>query len=204
MEPELLMPAADLAREIAGLVPSILATPRDITEKSRWQTVTVVNQTQFPLIPVATYFESGRFWTAPTLARPFDKAMFSVCNSDYSFFTGATGGIVMQIILDEAKKLFCNVGIGFGTPYAGPFDINAVFDASGAAAGVNPPPAHTPAALAQASFTDSSNSPVRARSATFAGTDTSGKPTTIVFSAVAIPGQEAMVTVTQQVTGTPR
>jgi hypothetical protein len=199
MELEGILIIADLAEKIGGMVASILARPTDITEKPLWQTVTVVNQTQHRILPAATYFESGRFWTAPALAKPFDRMLFSVCNADYSFFTGATGGVVMQIILDEAKNIVCNVGIGFGTPYVGPFDINAVFDANDRTIGANPSPRNTPAALAQASFTNSSNALVQAQSATFSGTDTNGNPTTVVFKAVAIPGQEAMITITQQV-----
>lgn len=198
MELEGVLSIGDLAKEIGGLIPSILATPADITQKARWQTVTVVNQTQYMLVPGATYFESGRFWTAPTLVAPFNKMVFSICNADFSFFTGATGGMVLQLVAGQANKVVCNVGVGFGAPWAGAFDINVAFDPSASDAGASPSPGLSQADLAQSAFTNSSIANVTARSATFSGTDTKGSPTTVVFNAVAVPGQEAMITITQQ------
>jgi hypothetical protein len=200
MELEEIMTAAELASHVAGLVASIPAAPADLTEKARWQTITVVNQTQYMLIPSASYFDSGRFWTAPAAVPPFQKMTFSVCNADFSFFTGATGAVVMQVMLAPASQAVCNLGVGFGAPWAGGFDTNAVFDADASSTGVNPAPSRTAGALAQATYDTLSTSQVNAQSGTFSGKDTQGNPTTITFAASGIPGQEAMVTVTQQIT----
>ncbi len=196
-----ILTAAKLATDIAGLVASIPAPPSDLTQKARWQTITVVNQTQYAMIPTSTYFDSGRFWTAPTLVGPFQEMTFSVCNLDNSFFTGATGAVVMQVMLDQADNIVCNLGVGFGAPFSGSFDINAVFDANASSTGVNPSPTQSFADLAQATYNSNSTSSVTAQSATFSGTDTNGQPTSILFNVIAIPAQEAMVTVTQQIVG---
>lgn len=195
-----ILTAAQLATDIAGLVSSIPTPPPDLTQKARWQTITVVNQTQYTLVPTASYFDSGRYWTAPTLVEPFEEMTFSICNADTSFFTGATGAMVLQVVLDQPDNIVCNLGVGFGSPWVGSFDTNAVFDASSSSTGANPPPVSSPGDLALNTYNSNSTATVNAQSATFSGTDTNGQPTTIVFNAVAIPAQEVMVTITQQIT----
>ena len=39
--------------------------PKDLTSKHRWLQCTVKNETQFDVLLLDTYFDSGRYWTSP-------------------------------------------------------------------------------------------------------------------------------------------
>jgi hypothetical protein len=72
-----------------------------LREKTRWLQCTLKNQTQFNILLLNTYFDSGRYWDAPGGARTFTQDVFSVCNGDNSVFTGVSGGTAYRIALDN-------------------------------------------------------------------------------------------------------
>ena len=74
--------------------------PQDLKEKYRWIQCTLKNATQFDIVLTDTYFDSGRYWTAPASLGAFSQMTWSACNQDGSMFTGATGGTAFRLSLD--------------------------------------------------------------------------------------------------------
>ena len=62
---------------------------------------TVKNETQFDILLLDTYFDSGRYWTAPGGFGNFNQLVFSCCNGDHTVLTGATGGTAFRVSLDD-------------------------------------------------------------------------------------------------------
>lgn len=62
---------------------------------------TIINATQFDLLLEENYLDSGKYWTAPGAAVPFDQMTFTGCNKDHSPFTGVSGGLLYKVYLDE-------------------------------------------------------------------------------------------------------
>jgi hypothetical protein len=48
-----------------------------------------------------TYFDSGRYWTAPGSFNPFEQLVFSCCNGDNTVGTGVSGGTAFRVSLDD-------------------------------------------------------------------------------------------------------
>lgn len=86
--------------QVAGLVTP--SPPAGLTDKHRWMQCTVMNETQFPLVYQGTYYSSGKYWTAPCSMASFQEIVFSVCNGDGTFLTGATGGTAFNLVLDTS------------------------------------------------------------------------------------------------------
>ncbi|KIK55808.1 hypothetical protein GYMLUDRAFT_248402 [Collybiopsis luxurians FD-317 M1] len=93
--------------------------PASLTEKSRWIQCVVRNMTQFRIVlqDHHTYFDSGRYWEPPSDILPFDQMIFTCCNGDGTFFTGATGGTSFRMILDPVT--WYDFAIGWTNPYIG-------------------------------------------------------------------------------------
>ena len=82
---------ADAIKSMSDIVPK---AADELTEKFRWMTVAIRNETQFKLTHTSSWFDTGRFWDAPTgVVEPFETAVFSVCSKDGSVGTGVAGGI---------------------------------------------------------------------------------------------------------------
>jgi hypothetical protein len=81
--------------QVAGKI--IPEPPEDIKDKSRWLQCTVKNETQFDILLIDTYFDSGRYWTAPGSFDPFAQLVFSCCNGDGD---GVSGGTAFRLSLD--------------------------------------------------------------------------------------------------------
>jgi hypothetical protein len=58
--------AADLVKNIKEMTSIIPKAAKDLTEKHRWMTVTVFNETQFLLLYKGNQLDHGRFWTPPS------------------------------------------------------------------------------------------------------------------------------------------
>ena len=57
-----IMEAGEIADAIKKMTDLIPRAADDLTEKFRWMTVVVRNETQFKLTHTSSYFDSGRFW----------------------------------------------------------------------------------------------------------------------------------------------
>ena len=173
--------AGAIAEALSKMTPSVPAPPAGLTGKSHWVTMTVFNQTQYELVFQSAYFDSGRFWTAPTNVSPFEEMTFSGCESDGSIMTGVSGGVQFSIAIPGNAQPF---SAGFSNPEIGAFKASVV-------AGGSP----------QSAYQAIDNSTINTSLGPISGTDTNGKPVTLTFSLVSSPGPEASVTVTQQVAG---
>lgn len=182
--------AANLATAIMGMGAAAssgsTAPPTGaITDSNRWLTVTVFNQTQFDLVYLAgsTYFDSGRFYTAPTNVSPFESMTFSASSSDGSYKTGVSGGVVFQLQMPSSgtSDQTQDVAIGFTNPEWGSYKTYVMF-------GNN----------ADTAETNATNKSVSATSQNFSGVDTNEQPVQINFLAASSPGPEASITITQQ------
>ncbi|KAJ7586012.1 hypothetical protein C8J56DRAFT_940091 [Mycena floridula] len=107
----------DYSKSVADKV--IPAPPKSLTEKSRWLLCVVKNKTQFRIVlqDQHTYFDSGRYWQPPSDILPFDQMIFTCCEGDNTWFTGATGGTAFRLMLDRVTSY--NIAVGWTNPYAG-------------------------------------------------------------------------------------
>ncbi|KAF7969296.1 hypothetical protein HWV62_22427 [Athelia sp. TMB] len=115
-------PANQVAAEL------IPAPPTELKEKFRWLQCTIKNETQFDVLLQGTYFDSGRYWTAPGSFSSFAQMVFSCCNGDHTVMTGATGGTALRVSLDD--KHFYDVALGWTAPTAGSFKAGVVESSS--------------------------------------------------------------------------
>lgn len=173
--------AGAIAEALSKMSSSEPSPPAGLTGKSHWLTMTVFNQTQYELVFQSAYFDSGRFWTAPTNVPPFESMTFSGCESDGSIMTGVSGGVQFSIAIPNNAQQF---SAGFSNPEIGAYKASV-------AAGGTPQSAYN--AIDNSTISDSIG-PIQ-------GTDTNNKPVTMNFGLVSSPGPEASVTVTQQVIG---
>lgn len=180
-----ILAAAELASAIAKMGEAFPGPPAGITDKYRWLTVTVFNQTQYEIVYLGNaYFDSGRFWAAPTNIEPFSSMTLSGCNTDGSFFTGVSGGAAFQLQMPQqgGGSQTLEIDIGFTNPDMGAIKTSVLLNAG-------------PEAAYDAATSSSSN----VTSSTFSGVDDKGNPTTIQFFITASPGQEASVTITEEI-----
>ncbi|KAI0373241.1 hypothetical protein BV20DRAFT_1050152 [Pilatotrama ljubarskyi] len=98
--------------------------PPGIKDKYRWLQGTIKNETQFQIQLIDSYFDSGRYWTAPTDIAPFTQMTFSCCNSDGSFLTGVAGGTAFRIIMNESVHY--DFAIGWTAPSLGSLKASIV------------------------------------------------------------------------------
>ncbi|KAG4264995.1 hypothetical protein FPRO04_00721 [Fusarium proliferatum] len=86
-------------------------TPRpsdDIGDKHRWYQCTVQNATQFDTRLEDSYFNSGKYLTAPNPAGPYGQITFTTYNDRF----GASTGLSFSAHLDEAhRSYFAIVGL---------------------------------------------------------------------------------------------
>ncbi len=124
-----IMEAGEIADAIKKMTDLIPRAADDLTEKFRWMTVVVRNETQFKLTHTSSYFDSGRFWASPAgVMQPFESEEFSVCSKDGSIDTGVAGGIRLKVELKEMdESLF--VGVGFARPAIGRRKASVIFHA---------------------------------------------------------------------------
>jgi hypothetical protein len=173
--------AGAIAEALSKMSSSEPAPPAGLTGKSHWVTMTVFNQTQYEIVFQSSYFDSGRFWTAPTNVPPFESMTFSGCESDGSIMTGVSGGVQFSIAIPGNAQPF---SAGFSNPEIGAYKASVVAGGT-----------------AQSAYNAIDNSTISDSIGPIAGTDTNGKAVTLNFGLVSSPGPEASVTVTQQVAG---
>ncbi len=168
-----------------GKMKNLIPTPaKTLQDKHRWLTITVFNQTQYVLQFGDSYFDSGKFWAAPTNVEPFGEMTFSGCDKDMSYETGVSGGasFTLQISETEGENVDLNMAFGFTNPQAGSTKISGLFN-------VNAVSAYKAVGDSTTSFTSDD----------YTGQDTNLEETVINFKLVASPGQEATITLTEQI-----
>ncbi|MGF1698734.1 hypothetical protein L4D09_00140 [Photobacterium makurazakiensis] len=176
--------AVKLASSIGKMSNLIPDTPKDLEDKHRWVTVTVFNQTQYALVYKNSYFDSGKFWTAPTNVEPFEEMSFSGCDKDGSFLTGVSGGttFTLQMPIEGGGYKEQDIGIGFTNPELGSTKASGIFSSS-----------------AEDAYDNTTDDTTEKTSSKFSGKDTNDKDTAINFLVVSGPGQEGRITITQQI-----
>ncbi|KAG8950271.1 hypothetical protein FRC04_007905 [Tulasnella sp. 424] len=98
--------------QIAGTKP--VEVKKEIYEnKNRWLVCTVKNMTDFPILSMANYMDSGRYDDSPQRVEPFEIMTFTCCEKMW----GVSGGHSFCINLDSGNQLF--FALGFTNPYAG-------------------------------------------------------------------------------------
>jgi hypothetical protein len=176
---ETLLAVAELAVAIKDMSEVIPTPPSDLTDKHRWMTVTLFNQTQFNIFWTGNdYFSSGRFWTAPTNVNPFNSMTFSVCDSDGSFLTGCSGGGAFNIQLPDGSAI--PLAVGFTNPQTGAIKA-AVVQSSNAEDG----------------YSAASSDSMSTSTQSVQGQDDKGNTVSLFFTMASSPGQEATITITQ-------
>ncbi|ASC72637.1 uncharacterized protein XM38_035950 [Halomicronema hongdechloris C2206] len=123
-----ILTAASLASKIGGMPAPNTGTPSGITDKARWFTMTLNNQTQWDIQYVTSYFDSGRYFTAPTTVEPFKDMEFSGCDKDGSIGTGVSGGSAFKIQIPTTDGGYetINFAVGWSNPFIGSFKTSIV------------------------------------------------------------------------------
>lgn len=120
-----ILSGVELAAKIGEVAQKIIPdAPKDLKDKYRWIQCTVKNETQFDLLLEGTYFDSGRYWTAPGSIGNFDQLVFSCCNGDNSILTGVSGGNALRLSLDSEH--YYDFALGWTNPTAGAFKAGVV------------------------------------------------------------------------------
>lgn len=157
-------------------------TPANITDKDRWFTMTINNQTQWPIQYMKSYFDSGRFFTAPTNVEPFKDMQFSGCDKDGSIWTGVTGGSYFRIRItttDGGYEPF-DFCIGWGNPRVGACKT-----------------ALTPNTDPESAYNALSEGTSELNSNVFTGQDDQEQPVNVKFEIKAESGQHMICTITE-------
>lgn len=181
---EEILGAIELASAISDTVSNITAEPKELKEKYRSMRVIVSNQTQFPLVYMSSKMPHGRFWTTPTNVEAFNTMEFSACNQDNSILTGLEGVAIFQLQMSKKEGGYetLDISIGFDDPAIGSFSTSALFSSS--------------SKKAEDALKSEST---KKTSSALKGKDKKGHDVSINFIATATPGNEAKVTITQQI-----
>ncbi|GJE99082.1 hypothetical protein PsYK624_153230 [Phanerochaete sordida] len=170
----------ELAVEVGKVAAEIIPDPpKTLQDKHRWVQCTIKNETQFDLLLENTYFDSGRYWTAPGGFSGFQQMVFSGCNGDGTVLTGVSGGCAFRISLDDQH--YYDISLGWTNPEVGAFKAGVVNSAQGVD-GYN---AATPEGGALTS------------NVIFQGKDKAGNPAKFRINVSAAPGQETLYVVKQ-------
>ena len=78
----------------------IPSAPKELTKKHSWLQCSLKNETQFKVLLLETYSNSGCYWDAPHTFGAFEQLAFSCCNDDFAP-TGVTGGTSFRLLLDD-------------------------------------------------------------------------------------------------------
>lgn len=109
---------------------TMIDPPSELKSKFRNTSVTINNKTQFEIQWTGKeYFDSGRFWEAPSSISATEQGQFSICNKDSSFATGASAGGVFKVKLPGGNDF--EFALGASNPAFGGYKIAVV--ASGSA-----------------------------------------------------------------------
>jgi hypothetical protein len=175
---------AELVKNIKEMTSIIPKAAQDLSEKHRWMTITVFNQTQFLLLYKGNQLDHGRFWTPPGNVKRFDSGTFSVCNKDGSIGTGASGGVKfqLQMPMDDGGYQELDIAVGFARPEIGSRKCAAIYSS-------NPEQAYN-AATSEGTIHTSRQ---------FTGTNMRGEEVTIEFGTAATPGEGSTVTITERI-----
>jgi len=126
-----------------------------------------------------TYFDSGRYWTAPGSFNPFEQSVFSCCNGDNTVGTGVSGGTAFRVSLDDQH--YYNVSFGWTNPALGSFKAGVAEAGKGKDGYV---------------IADSDGGSVLSKDV-FQGKDKSGNPVKFKIHVSAAPGQETLYVIKQ-------
>ncbi len=181
-----IMTAGEIAKAIKSMADVIPKAADELTDKFRWMTLGIRNETQFKLTHTSSWFDSGRFWDSPPgIIKPFESAEFSVCSKDGSIGTGVSGGIRLEVDLEEMDETLF-VGVGFAHPAVGTRKSSVIFHAK-------------PGSVARDAHEAITADTMRSNSRDLIGINRHGDRVEFDFLAVSSPGQGTMVTITQRI-----
>ena len=196
---EFLLDADELAESVEKAMSAAAdapTPPAPSDEPSHYLAITVMNLTQFVLTPADNYFDSGKFFQAPSAIMPFQRMTFSVSAKDPSL-AGVSGAVTFT--LNPAPNVVCRFGVGFSNPVKGSNTSNAAFDADHNQA-TNSNPVLNPISLfTQGTYNGNSQNTTTATSAMFTGADRQGASITIQFDGSAVPGAQATASIVQKI-----
>ncbi|KAG8939879.1 hypothetical protein FRC04_005828 [Tulasnella sp. 424] len=84
--------------------------------KARWLVCTVKNMTDFPILSLANYMNTGRYDDPPQRVDPFQTMTFTCCETerrymqDKSFLLGVSGGHSFSVNMDDGNQFFFALG----------------------------------------------------------------------------------------------
>ncbi|KAF8593003.1 hypothetical protein BDV93DRAFT_419975, partial [Ceratobasidium sp. AG-I] len=90
-----------------------------VQEKRRWLQGVVRNATDFDVLVVTSYFDSGRYDQPPEHLRPFQLGTLTASEGENTVMTGVSGGLTYQVDIDRLHSFYFS--IGFTNPYLGAY-----------------------------------------------------------------------------------
>ncbi|KAG5795500.1 hypothetical protein H9Q69_005434 [Fusarium xylarioides] len=171
-------PPARLAAKVKDTLRALTPHPSDeIRDKHRWYQCTVQNATQFEIRLEDSYFNAGKYLTAPKSVGPYGQMTFTA----YNDWAGASTGLWFSAHLDETHRF--DFAIGLDAPMMGGFKAGVVKSNSAKTGLEN-------ATREERSITSKDR---------YKGEDSEGDGRVIEFHVVAYPGMEMKATITQLV-----
>ena len=151
----------------------------DLVAKRRYMMVTLVNKTEFDIHPVKTWFDSGRFWTAPAICNKMGRMGFSGCNKDWSIATGVSGVVLFNIRVGSKDH---PLSVAFSNPMVGAVKCLAEFKSN-----------------YEVIWDRMNNAETYCDKIPIGNfKDTEGKSLSITLTSTSIPGMDAIVDITEQ------
>ncbi|EWZ52258.1 hypothetical protein BFJ63_vAg11636 [Fusarium oxysporum f. sp. narcissi] len=153
-------------------------TPRpsdEIRDKHRWYQCTVQNATQFNIVLEKSYFNAGKYLTAPESVGPYGQMTFTA----YNDVSGTSTGLSFWAHLDESHQF--HFAIGLDAPLMGGFKAGVV-ESDSAKTGLE-------IATRQGNSITSENR--------YKGKDNDGNDQVIEFHVATYPGMEMKAAITQ-------
>ncbi|KAF5659138.1 polyketide synthase [Fusarium circinatum] len=169
-------PPAKLAEKVKDTLRAMPPRPSDeIRMKHRWYQCTVQNATQFEIRLENSYFNAGKYLTAPQSVGPYGQMTFTA----YHDRLGVSTGLSFSANLDEIHRSY--FAIGLDAPYMGGFRAGVV-ESNSAKEGLD-------------IVTREGNSVILKQK--YKGKDSNGDDQVIEFHLAAYPGMEMKVIITQ-------
>ncbi|KAF5251261.1 hypothetical protein FANTH_3696 [Fusarium anthophilum] len=169
-------PPAKLAVKVKDTMGAMTPRPSDeIRMKHRWYQCTVQNATQFEIRLEETYFNTGKYLTAPQPIDPYGQMTFTAYNDRF----GVSTGLSFLANLDETHRSY--FAIGLDAPYMGGFRAGVV-ESNTAKTGLD-------------IVTREGNSVIL--EGRYKGKNSDGDDQVIEFHLAAYPGMEMKVIITQ-------
>ncbi|KAJ9115363.1 hypothetical protein QFC24_006978 [Naganishia onofrii] len=189
--------AASFANSAKNIASKPAAGPKDSlkNDKNRWLVCTVKNMTDFPVLVMAHYSNSGRYDDPPERIEPFSTMTFTCCEKDNSFMTGATGGQAFYINVDHGHQFY--FGVGYCNPTMGSTKAGAYKASADEVKDIQSDKKDAQTKVAEKAYDAASEEGNKIESDYYRAKDEEGKDVVFQFEVSASAGQKTVYTISE-------